>query len=124
MNAFGNDTSSRINTAIRDIFEESEGKPYVRMSPEKAEALDELRAFMFEHVYERANKLIQESAERLLGELYNYFLSRPGELPKVYADLIEQDGAERAVCDYLSSMTDKYAISVFKRLYVPQEGSV
>lgn len=121
---FGKDTSARINSAILDIYAESNGKPYVRMSAEKQEALDTLRTFMFEHVYERANKLIQESAERMLGELYCYFTERPEDLPAVYRNLLKEDGLDRVVCDYLSSMTDKYAINVFRRLYVPREGSV
>lgn len=120
---FGSDTRSRINTAIIDIYNESNGKPYVRMSEEKQRALDGLRAFMFEHVYEHANKLIQESAERMLCALYTYFTERPEELPVLYLSTAETD-APRAVCDYLSSMTDKYAVSVFKRLFVPREGSV
>ena len=120
---FGQNTSSRINTAIRDICSVSEGKPYVRMSEEKQAALDELRGFMFEHVYEEANKLIQESAERMLESLYTYFNDRPEELPPLYLKTAEQD-VPRAVCDYLSSMSDRYAINVFKRLFVPREGVV
>lgn len=121
---FGRSTRERINTAILDIYAESDGKPYVRMSEEKQNALDTLRAFMFENVYEHANKLIQESAERMLCELYTYFSDRPEELPPLYRVPLESEGVDRAVCDYLSSMTDKYAISVFKRLFVPREGSV
>ena len=120
---FGRDTSERINTAILDIYEESRGKPYVRMSKERGEALDLLRKFMFEHVYEHANKLIQESAERMLSTLYTYFTSRPEELPSLYLQTAQTD-VPRAVCDYLSSMTDKYAVSVFKQLFVPREGRV
>ncbi len=121
---FGRDTSARINTAICDIVEASAGQPFVKMSNERQEALDALRSFMFERVYEHANKLIQESAERMLCELYTYFTDRVEELPPLYLKSLEEDGKERAVCDYLSSMTDKYAISVFKRLFVPREGSV
>ena len=120
---FGRDTSARINTAITDIYEESEGKPYVRMSEARQTALDELRAFMFEHVYEHANKLIQENAERMLEALYNYFYARPEQLPALYLPTAETD-VSRAVCDYLSSMTDRYAINVFLKLFVPREGSV
>lgn len=121
---FGRDTSARINTAILDIFAESNGKPYVRMSEEKQQALDALRSFMFERVYERANKLIQESAERMLCALYGYYSDKPEELPAVYQPTVNAGDVPRAVCDYISSMTDKYAISVFKRLFVPREGSV
>ncbi len=120
---FGRDTSSRINTAICDIYAESEGQPFVRMSEEKQEALDLLRSFMFERVYEHANRLIQESAERMLCALYTYFVEHPGDLPVLYRKTAETD-IPRAVCDYLSSMTDKYAIGVFKQLFVPREGSV
>ncbi len=121
---FGRDTSERINTAILDIYAESAGKDFVRMSAEKQEALDCLRSFMFEHVYERANKLIQESAERMLYSLYTYFRQTPEEMPPLYRTIAQNEGIDRAVCDYLSSMTDKYALSVFKRLFVPKEGSV
>lgn len=121
---FGDSTRARINTAILDITQESDGKPYVRMSFEKQEALDELRTFMFTHVYERSNKLIQESAERMLCRLYTYFNEHPEELPELYHAVCAREGVSRAVSDYLSSMTDKYAISVFHRLYIPQEGIV
>ncbi len=120
---FGRHTSERINTAIMDICRESEGKPYVRMSEEKDKALGQLRSFMFEHVYERANKVIQESAERMLSALFTYFVRQPQQLPVLYADTAETD-APRAVCDYLSTMTDRYAIELFKRLFVPREGGV
>ena len=122
--AFGKTTRERINTAIGDIAEESEGKPYVKMSAERQAALDELRAFMFTHVYERTNKLIQESAERMHCRLYTYFTENPEQLPELYRAICGREGVSRAVCDYLSSMTDKYAINVFNRLFVPQEGIV
>lgn len=121
---FGRDTSARINTAITDIYETSYRQPFVKMSAEKQQALDDLRAYMFEHVYERANKLIQESAERMLTALFGYFYDHAEELPFVYRMTAGQDGVSRAVCDYLSSMTDKYAVNTFKRLFVPKEGSV
>ncbi len=123
LKVFGRGTSERINTAINDIYRESADKPFVRMSEEKQSALDELRAFMFERVYEHANKLVQESAERMIEALYTYFIRHPEELPAQYA-VTARDDTPRAVCDYLSSMTDKYAINVFKRLFVPREGSI
>lgn len=117
---FGLDTSERINTAITDIYETSAGQAFVRMSPVRAEALETLRSFMFKHVYEHANKLIQDSAERMLASLYDYFTKRPEEMPEVYCAIARTD-VPRAVCDYISSMTDRYAIGVFQRLFVPRE---
>jgi dGTPase len=77
---------------------------------------------MFEHVYERANKLIQENAERMLCDLYDYFTKHVEALPPLYHSVEEREGISRAVCDYLSSMTDQYAITVFTKLYIPGEG--
>ncbi len=120
---FGRDTSARINTAILDIYETSKDKPFVKMSEERGRALENLRSFMFERVYEHANRLIQESAERMLRALYGYFSEHPQALPALYRETAERD-IPRAVCDYLSSMSDRYAINVFKQLFVPREGSV
>ncbi len=120
----GKNTSSRINSAIADIYRESYGKPVVKTSAEMGEALVELRTFMFVNVYEQANKLIQESAERMLNALYTYFAARPEELPPLYRELLDECGVPRVVCDYLSSMSDRYAVDLFKRLFVPREGAV
>ncbi len=117
---FGRDTSKRINTAVSDIVAVSEGQPFVRMSDEKSEALNELRVFMFEHVYERANKLIQDNAKRMLETLYAYFTAHSEEIPAPY----DRTDVPRAAADYLSSMTDHYAISLFRSLYEPREGAV
>ncbi len=120
----GGRSSERINSVIEDVLRESQGSPNVRMSQEMAAALSELRTFMFVNVYEQANKIIQESAERMLGALYTYFMQRPEELPALYRSVAKEEGEPRAVCDYLSSMTDRYAIGLFKQLFVPREGVV
>lgn len=117
---FGRDTRVRINTAISDIVKSSEGQPFVKMSDEKEGALKELRTFMFGRVYERANKLIQDNARRMIETLYGYFTGHAEELPPPY----DKSDAPRAACDYLSSMTDHYAISLFRSLYEPREGAV
>jgi len=120
----GNITKTRINTAIADIYRTSYGKPYVRMSDEVMSATNELRAFMFERVYELANKSIQERSERMLTQMFEYFMHNVDKLPKSYLRLLDRDGKERVVCDYLSGMTDKYAISVFENLFIPSTFSL
>ena len=62
-------------------------------------------------------------AKRMLRALYGYFSEHPQALPALYRETAERD-IPRAVCDYLSSMSDRYAINVFKQLFVPREGSV
>lgn len=115
----GRATKERINTAITDIYEQSYHQPYVKMSDEMSSAIQELREFMFERVYEYANKSIQERSERMLTEMFLYFMKNAEKLPKPYLRLLEKYEKERVVCDYLSGMTDRYAISVFENLFIP-----
>ncbi len=120
----GRDTSERINTAITDIVNTSFGKNEVTMSEEINRASNELRQFMFEAVYAKANKGIQERADRMLTQMYNYFLKEPEKMPVLYQEVAKRDGQERAVCDYISSMTDRYAIGVFEDIFIPQNFSL
>ena len=120
----GDATKTRINTAIKDIYENSYGKNFVRMSDKVMEATNELRSFMFKNVYALTNIAIQERAERMLTQMFAYFTANVDKLPKTYLRHLEQDGKERVVCDYLSGMTDRYAISVFESLFIPSTFSL
>ena len=115
----GTRTKERINTAISDIYEHSKGKPVVQMSKEVAKATNDLRTFMFERVYDLTNKSMQERAERLLTMMFEYFLKHEDELPTPYKRLLDEYDKETVVCDYISGMTDKYAISVFEKIFIP-----
>ena len=120
----GSQTKERINTAITDIYANSYNQPYVRMSDEVMGATNELRRFMFERVYELANKSIQERSQRMLTQMFAYFTANVDKLPTPYLTRLEEDGKERVVCDYLSGMTDRYAISVFESLFIPSTFSI
>lgn len=120
----GNKTKTRINTMIADIYDFSFGKNYVRMSDEVMAAMNELRTFMFRNVYDLTNKSMQERSERMLTQMFKYFMEHIDELPARYLRLLERDGKERVVCDYLSGMTDRYVISVFESLFIPSTFSL
>ena len=120
----GDATKTRINTAIADIYENSYGKEPVCMSDEVMAATNELRSFMFKNVYALTNIAIQERAERMLTQMFEFFMKHADKLPKPYLTLLERDGKERAVCDYISGMTDRYAISVFENIFIPSTFSL
>lgn len=120
----GGMTKTRINTAIADIYENSYGKPHVAMSEEVMAATNELRTFMFRNVYDYTNIAIQERAERMLTQMFEYFMKNVDKLPNAYLRLLEHDDRESVVCDYLSGMTDRYAISVFESLFIPSTFSL
>ena len=57
--------------------------------------------------------------ERMLGGIYDAFLEKPDLLPRELKDDAEADGLERAVCDYLAGMTDRFAMDLYAMLYQP-----
>ncbi len=120
----GNQTKVRIHRAIKDIYEQSYGKAEVKMSEEVMSATNELREFMFERVYIPANVSMQERAERMLSQMFAYFMANVDKLPKPYFKLLENYDREKVVCDYISGMTDRYAIGVFESLFIPTTFSI
>lgn len=117
----GSTSRERINTAISSVYRNSAGKPKVELEEEVYKASDGLRKFMFERVYQtKFARGEEEKAERMLSALYEYFVKAPSELPPTFVKLTEVYPVERVVCDYISSMTDRYAVYVFNKIFVPR----
>jgi len=90
----------------------------VGYSPERRRQNIELRKYLYKHLY--FNPVVQEPnlrAVRLLEQLFHYYLDHPQQLGALSRKRIQQDGIHRAVCDYLSGMTDRYAILEHQRLF-------
>lgn len=119
----GSTLRERLNTLIHDIVINSMGKNDIIMSEEKHEALLSLRKFMFDNVYvSSAAKAEEGKAERMIGQLFEYYVKNVEELPEEYTRMIWEQGetVERAVCDYIAGMTDRYAVSIYKNLMIPE----
>ena len=84
-------------------------------------AMDSLRSFLYANVYSNsAAKAEDAKAQELLHRLYDYFVERPEQMPILYFNNIERDGVGRCVCDFISGMTDRYAVELYNKLFVPQ----
>ena len=117
----GKTSKERINTAITSIYKNSYGVNDVKMDLSIEKASEKLRSFMFERVYlTDSAKGEEEKAERMLSAMYSHFMSRPEDLPQTYISLIEKYPREQVVCDYISSMTDRYAVYMFNNIFVPK----
>ena len=91
------------------------------MEPAVHEATLKLRSFLFEHVYTNPVAKSQEDKSRaLLVRLFDYYVAHPDQMPALYRNNVERDGVGRCVCDFLSGMTDRYAIETYNSLYVPR----
>ncbi len=117
----GESHSARINTLVNSVIGASEGNNKITIEKEIGEAMMALRAFLFERVYTNSVAKAEEAkAIALLESLYEYFYEHPTEMPALFVRNIERDGLGRCVCDYVSGMTDRYAIETYTNLYVPK----
>lgn len=118
----GPEHGDRINTLVLDIVRESDGKDIICQSEEAAYYMNSLRDFMFERVYK--NPVVKQNTElgkikNMLNSFYDYYLENTGLLPSEYRMLMEEDGEEEVVKDYIAGMTDRYAIKLYTELFVP-----
>ena len=91
------------------------------MAPEIQEATDKLRAFMFANVYSNPiAKGEEERAKEVLVRLFEYYTKFPEKMPELYYKNTESEPVERCVCDFISGMTDRYAIEQYKELFIPK----
>ena len=119
----GSTHSDRINNMITDLCKNSEGKDTISLSPEYADSLGRLRSFMFANVYSAADvRSVSDvdTVDRIIRSLYSYYMEHEGEIPGIYKTIKEEEGTEVAVKDLISGMTDRYALNLYDKLFVPQ----
>ena len=117
----GETHSKRINTMVSSIIRESAGKPIIAMEAEVQSATDELREFLFERVYRNPIAKSEEAkAKEMLTRLFEHYVKNPDKLPPLYRRNCEEDGVQRCACDFISGMTDRYAIEAYSALYIPK----
>lgn len=116
---------TRIDTLVTAMIDY--GLQYCEIGMDRAvhDDMMELRQFMFEHVYRSPEVRREETRTRtMLQSLYRYFAEHPDEMPDDYFVLMTKgEPLERVVCDYVASMTDRYSIAVFRRLFIPNSWS-
>lgn len=123
----GETHAGRINTMVRDLIENSraDAVPQITLSSEVAEGVSELRAWLFAHVY-RAAPVDAEfrKASRILRELFEYFTTTPGALAGFGVMPQTEEETSVLVTDFLAGMTDRYALNLYQRLFLPQRWQV
>ena len=121
----GWDHTGRINTLTADVITASQGKDQIVQSPQCGGAMARLRAFMFDAVYYNPVAKGEESkAQDMIARLFEYYQKDPDKLPPDYQDIRMREGVDRAVCDYIAGMTDKYAVDTFVSAFMPLSWSV
>ena len=117
--------SERIHTLVLDVIRASEGKTEACQSEEKRQAMAALREFMFENVYRNPVAKGEEGkAQDMVKALFEYYVKNPDELPADFQTIRVEEGVERAVCDYVSGMTDNFAVETYSALFIPKAWTV
>ena len=126
LDILGRNPSERGNTLVQDIVQyswEATGlvspqdgqRPRIKMGPEVDAAANGLRSFLFERVYLPLSQTPQaQRARDILCLLYDHFLKHPQRIPDEYT--ITNESLERMAVDYISGMTDRYALLIAEQL--------
>jgi dGTPase len=121
--------SDRITRMVNDMVSSSrlEEKRQIRMSDEVLDALIALRDYLYEAVYEKDEIRGEfEKAQRIISELWGYFHNHADEFRAKHwpKGVPESDGLSRAIGDFITGMTDRYAIRIYEEYFLPRRWTV
>jgi dGTPase len=115
----GSNAAKRIDRMVRDVIDSTLACDYesISMSADVLEALEELRTYMFQNMYlTPAVRSEFVKAQRTLTALFEHVTAHPDEFLAVASD----EPVERLAVDFIAGMTDRYAINLYERLFVPR----
>jgi len=91
------------------------------LSPDISFAFNTFYDFMSARVYHNLKAKSEETKVfGILNGIFCYYIKNPDELPEDYRIVAARDGLRRAVCDYVSGMTDKYAMYQYSEIFIPE----
>jgi dGTPase len=126
---------SIIDSQVRDVVQTSEAalraarvktvdevrrhaRPLIRHSPARRKSNTELRRYLFRHLYSNPVVAVpNQRAARMLEDLFRHFVKHPEEIGESSRQRARHTGWPRAICDYISGMTDRYTLLEHQRLF-------
>ncbi|MFC1844656.1 deoxyguanosinetriphosphate triphosphohydrolase [Thermodesulfobacteriota bacterium] len=123
----GKTNSERIDTMVKDLIYSTleAGGARLTMSPEIMEAISEMRSFLYKNVYETSmvhNDFLK--AMKVVKELYLHFFENGVPNKNQEGSDRKTGGDHRAACDFVAGMTDRYALALYKEIFLPKPWSV
>lgn len=124
VDALGHTINERISTMVTSLVETTAVSETVTMADDVYKAMMDLRSFLFDNVYLSPNAKAEEpKAYNVVKTLFEHYMAEPDDLP---IDDRPEDPADlaRAVTDYVSGMTDRFAIRTYEKLMIPNRWRV
>jgi dGTPase len=121
----GTSASIRIGTLVKDVVTETlaAGMTEIRMSDPVLKAVLSLRSFLFDAVYENSVATVEfKKAAGILSGLWEKVRERADEF--LDRRTIEQEGIDAAVRDFVAGMTDRYAVRLYERFFIPKPWAI
>jgi len=117
----GSTSSARIARMVKDVVTETQAGDLteIRMSRGVLDATLAMRAFLFGAVYENDIATAEfKKATAILGGLWERVREGPADL--LDQRIIETEGLDVAAKDFLAGMTDRFAVALYERLFIPK----
>ena len=117
----GSSSSARIAVMVKDVVMETQGAGLaeIRMSQPVLDATLAMRSFLFDAVYENTEATAEfQKATGILGGLWEKVRERPDEF--LDRRIIDTEGLDVATRDFLAGMTDRFAVTLYERLFIPK----
>ena len=117
----GNSVGERLSSMITSVVENSHDGN-ITMDEETNKAYQLLKAYLFKSVYTNSlAKQEENKAKEIVCRLYEYYNNNPKALPPSYYKTVEAEGIPRGVVDYISGMSDRYCVTIYKDLFLPKQ---
>ena len=126
----GHSHGDRITTLVKDLvqhaqkmMENATSREDITLcfTPAVDKAMQGLRSYMFEHVYQSGIcSMERERAALVVRYLFEHYSKYPEQMPALYQQIVQEEGIAQGVCDYISGMSDAYCISAFKEITMPR----
>jgi len=123
--ALGDKYSERINTIVKNVIDTSFGKNEIAVDPYMSFIIESFHNFMYQSVYKNMRAKSEESKVfGIINGIYQYYIKHPDKLTDEFVLIANEEGIERAVCDYISGMTDKYCMDKYSEIFIPASWQV
>lgn len=113
--------SKRIDSMVKDVIFTSMERGEISMSERMLNAMEILRTFMFERVYE--SEKVRADFKRcyhVLEFLYEYYMKNRDEFIKDAGKEFDREPLSTSVCDFVAGMTDRYALALYEEKFIPK----
>ena len=126
---FSGSYGDRIGIMVESVVNASKGGKYITMDKDIADAIDTLREFLDREVYNGEEiRKERDKAIKIIENIYSYLKKDISSFKKLWNleinTVFNEEILERSIVDFISGMTDRYALRLYEKLFLPKQWSL